>query len=58
MQKYIESEQIAVNDEMPQVLWTQYFLETQGCEVRDSVIHQDNKIAILLEENGCGSSGS
>jgi hypothetical protein len=57
MQKSIESEQIAVNDEIPLVLWTQYFLEAQGCEVRDSVIHQDKKIALLLEENGCGSSG-
>ena len=33
------------------------FLEAQGCEVRDAVIHQDNKSAILGEKNGHGSSG-
>jgi len=52
-----ESELIAVNDIMPQALWTRYFLESQGHEVKDSVIYQDNQSAILLEKNVSGSSG-
>lgn len=52
-----EGELIAVNDVMPQVLWTRYFLEAQGYEVKDSIIYQDNQSAILLEKNGKASSG-
>ena len=47
-----EGELIAVNDVMPQVLWTRYFLEAQGYEVKDSIIYQDNQSAILLEKTG------
>jgi hypothetical protein len=42
---------------MPQVLWTRYFLEAQGYEVRESIIYQDNESAELLEKNGKRSSG-
>ena len=51
-----ESELVSVHDIMPQVLWTRYFLEAQGYDVKDSVIHQDNKSTILLAENGKASS--
>ncbi|KAI2491042.1 Reverse transcriptase (RNA-dependent DNA polymerase) [Fragilaria crotonensis] len=51
-----ESELVSVYDIMPQVLWTRYFLEAQGYDVKDSVIHQDNKSTILLAENGKASS--
>jgi hypothetical protein len=52
-----EAELVGVNDVMPQVLWTQYFLEAQGYKVHDSVIYQDNQSAIiLLEKNGKSSS--
>jgi hypothetical protein len=51
-----EAELIGVYDVMPQVLWTRHFLMEQGYAVVDSVIHQDNKSAILLEENGRASS--
>mmetsp|Transcript_11188 Transcript_11188/g.23594 ORF Transcript_11188/g.23594 Transcript_11188/m.23594 type:complete len:249 (+) Transcript_11188:341-1087(+) len=51
-----ESELIAVDDALPQILWTRYFLECQGYEVKHNIIYQDNKSAILLEMNGKGSS--
>jgi hypothetical protein len=42
---------------MPQVIWTRNFLEGQGYWVEDNVVLQDNKSAILLENNGKRSSG-
>jgi Reverse transcriptase (RNA-dependent DNA polymerase) len=51
-----EAELVGVSDVLPQVIWTRNFLLSQGYGVRDSVIYQDNKSAILLEENGKGSS--
>ena len=51
-----KAELVSINDVMPQVLWTHYFLEAQGFKVTDSTIYQDNQSAILLEKNGRGSS--
>ena len=51
-----EAELVAVDDCMSQVLWTRYFLSAQGYNINDCVIYQDNKSAILLEENGRASS--
>jgi hypothetical protein len=48
---------VGVNDVMPQILWTRYFLEAQGYDVDDSIIYQDNQSAMLLEKNGRASSG-
>ncbi len=52
-----EAELVGVNDVMPHVLWTRYFLEAQGYGVRESIMYQDNKSTILLAENGKASSG-
>ena len=52
-----EAKLVAVDDIMPQVLWTKYFLKAQGYQVTDNVVYQDNQSAILLEKNGRGSSG-
>ncbi len=52
-----EAELVGVNDVMPQILWTRYFLEAQGYGVEDSIIYQDNQSAMLLEKNGRASSG-
>jgi hypothetical protein len=52
-----EAELVGVDDVMPQVLWTRYFLEAQGYGVRDSKIYQDNQSAMLMEKNGKASSG-
>jgi hypothetical protein len=51
-----EAELIGVYDVMPQVLWTRHFLKEQGYNAVDSILYQDNKSAILLEENGRASS--
>jgi len=42
---------------MPLILWTRQFLEAQGYPVSDNVVYQDNKSAMLLENNGKISSG-
>ena len=51
-----ESELVGVDDAMPAILWTRNFLEAQGYGVKESIIYQDNKSAILLEKNGKASS--
>jgi hypothetical protein len=52
-----EAKLVGVNDVMPQILWTRYFLEAQGYGVNDSLVYQDNQSAILLEKNGRALSG-
>lgn len=51
-----EAELVGASDLLPQVLWTRYFLEAQGYGVKDNVLYQDNQSAMLLEQNGRGSS--
>ena len=51
-----ESELVAVDDCMPAICWTRYFLEAQGYSVTENIVYQDNKSAILLEKNGKASS--
>ena len=51
-----EAELVGVNDVLPQVLWTRNFLIAQGWDVAPAVVFQDNKSAILLENNGTASS--
>ena len=51
-----EAELVGVDDCMPQILWTRYFLEAQGYQVKDSVVYQDNQSAMLLANNGRASS--
>ena len=51
-----EAETVAVHDNMAAILWTRYFLEAQGYPMKPSLVHQDNQSAMLLENNGRGSS--
>ena len=51
-----EAELIAASDMIPQLLWTRYFLESQGYNINEAILFQDNKSAILLETNGRASS--
>ena len=51
-----ESELVGVDDMMPSILWTRYFIESQGYKVSDNVIFQDNRSTMLLERNGKASS--
>ena len=39
------------------ILWTKLFLEEQGYPITKNILYQDNKSAILLEQNGKKSSG-
>ena len=48
----METELVTVDDVMPQVIWTQKFLEAQGYVVTNNVVFQDNQSAMLLERNG------
>ena len=52
-----ETELVGVDDMMPDVLWSALFLQEQGFEIKNNLIHQDNQVAILLEKNGKSSSG-
>ena len=51
-----ESELVGADDLMPQVLWTNYFLEAQGYTSTSTIVNQDNESTILLEKNGKVSS--
>ena len=51
-----EAKIVGVDDFMPAVCWTRYFMEAQGYPISDNVVFQDNKSAILLEKNGKASS--
>ena len=51
-----EAELLVVDDCMPQILWTWYFLEAQGYNIQDSVVYQDNQSVMLLADNGQASS--
>jgi hypothetical protein len=52
-----ESELVGVNDMMPIIIWTRYFLLEQGYRVVENLLLKDNKSLILLERNGKASSG-
>jgi len=51
-----ESELVATDDASTMILWTRLFLEDQGYPIEKNILYQDNKSAILLEENGKKSS--
>ena len=51
-----ESELVAVDDCMPSICWTRYFMLSQGYEIAENILYQDNRSAILLEKNGKASS--
>ena len=52
-----EAELVAINNMMPQILWARYFLSTQGFDIRDNVVFQDNQSTMKLAKNGRASSG-
>ena len=51
-----EAELVAVDDVMPQIIWTRNFLLAQGYHIKNNIVYQDNQAAMLLETNGIGSS--
>ncbi len=48
----IESEIVAVDNLILQILWVRLFLKAQGFAVSNNILYQDNKSAMLLETNG------
>ena len=52
-----EAELVAADNAAVMILWTKLFLEEQGYTVEKNILYQDNKSAILLQENGRKSSG-
>jgi len=56
MKSSTETELVAVDDAMGQILWTQHFLTAQGEYVPTTIKYQDSKCTILLPENGKTSS--
>lgn len=52
------AELIGVHDALlPLIIWSRYFLMAQGQLVLDTLVHQDNQSAMLLERNGRSSCG-
>ena len=49
-----EAELVGVSEFLPVNIWVQYFLEGQRYKLQQNKLLQDNKSAILLEENGKG----
>lgn len=52
-----EAEVVAADEVVGPMLWTKLFLETQGYPVKENILFQDNKSAMLLESNGRKSAG-
>ena len=44
----IEAEIIGIDDVMPQITWTQYFLEAQGFQVNNNIVYKDNQSTMQL----------
>lgn len=51
------AELVGVHDCIPMVLWVPLFMEALGYKVTDNIIYQDNRSAILLEDNEKQSLG-
>jgi hypothetical protein len=51
-----ESEIIAVNNLIPQILWTKVAYKSTGIQGEGHILYQDNKSELLLEINGRASS--
>jgi hypothetical protein len=48
---FTEVELVAMDDMMPQIIWTIYFLINQGFNIGPERILQDNKSVIPFEKN-------
>jgi hypothetical protein len=53
-----ETELVGADDMMPQIMWTKYFMQAQGYTLKQTILYQDNRSAILLEKNGKMSSSN
>ena len=53
-----ECEVVGVDDALPQMVWTKYFIEAQVYNVGGNIMYQYNLSAMLLDNNGRTSSTS
>ena len=51
------SELDSIADVLGIMMWSKYFMESQGYLIKNNVLYQDNKSTILLEKNGRMSAG-
>ena len=51
------AELVGVDQALPLVLWVLLFLKEQGHDVKENIVKQDNKSAMLPAKNGETSSG-
>ena len=51
-----EAELVAADEASSPLLWSKWFMEEQGYNTDQTIMYQDNKSAILLEQNGKESS--
>jgi hypothetical protein len=47
-----ESELVGVSEYLPYNVWFCNFMEEQGYQIKENILYQDNKSAILMEING------
>jgi hypothetical protein len=47
-----KAEVVAADEVVVSMIWTKLFLEAQGYPVKENVLFQDNRSAMLLEEKG------
>ena len=52
MQSSTEAELIGVDDALPLILWTRYFVKKQGHSITRNTLFQDNNSSIIMEEKG------
>jgi len=51
-----ETELVAVDDKLGDILWMRYFLESQGYTIENNIIYQDNMSTLSLEKSTCSWS--
>ena len=56
MKSSTEAELVAIDDMLPQVLCTKYFLEGKGCGT-NTILYEDNQSTMRIAQNGKLSSG-
>ena len=42
---------MGIDNFMPNICWTRYFIAAQGYNVKDNCLHQDNQSHIIMENN-------
>ena len=55
-QSSMETELISLHEKLPDIVWTRYFVECQGCDINEYITFQDKMSSLLLEKNGRISS--